>query len=219
MIRKVRNTVIITIIAIRKHWLTTGDKASHRLLGCRKLVNLLSGVALSATPRTRSTLDVLNGVCSGTKSNVTTDGTGNISEPMNLLMHIQFILVVKCTRTYSALKIHCMAVTSVSATTTVNTISTPACSVTFSPLVAAKLATAFPISTFRTGSSHYYFCRRYLIIVFSGFGFVYYCLEIGGASLHTCCSKEAITILLLIGTIKLINRILFFYVSLLLHTL
>ena len=171
LIREVWNAVIIIIIPIRKHWLTAGDKAPQRCLGCRKLKNLLTGVALSATTRTKSTFDVLNGVCSGTKSNVTTDGASNISGPMNLLMHVQFIRAIKCTRTFSALKRRCIAVTTVSATTAVNTISTPACSVTFSPLVAAELATAFPISTFPTGSSHYYFCCCccYYLIVFSGY--------------------------------------------------
>lgn len=68
-----------------------------------KTIDLLASIILSSTASTVTTLHMLNGVGTRPKASIATNGAGHITRTMNLLMHVEFILIIEGAGTFVAL--------------------------------------------------------------------------------------------------------------------
>lgn len=95
---------------------------SHTDLSRSELVDLLSGIVLTKTTGTVSTLHVLDGIGTGTKSSFVTNRTCDSTRTMDLHMLVEFVLIGEFSKSFSTLVPVVVAATSSTTTSTIHTI-------------------------------------------------------------------------------------------------
>jgi len=81
--------------------------SSHRSLWIRELINLIPSVVHSGASPTTTGFDMLDRICAWSEANLATNGTGNVSCPVHLHMHIKFVLRIECSIALMALIVDC----------------------------------------------------------------------------------------------------------------
>mmetsp|Transcript_11530 Transcript_11530/g.26743 ORF Transcript_11530/g.26743 Transcript_11530/m.26743 type:complete len:114 (-) Transcript_11530:320-661(-) len=110
-----------------------GHELPHSPLLQSKFIDLLPRVVGSAAAPTKTTFDVLNGVCTGSKAAVSADGARDFLGTMDLHVHLKAVLAAEFTVANPALID--------GRRRWVHATPAPAVSLAFPPLVAAELAT------------------------------------------------------------------------------